>query len=359
MMTDIPKVSVIIPVYNTQSWLKECLDSVLRQTMDDFEVICVNDGSTDHSGSILREYAAKDTRFSVVSQSNQGQSAARNTGLKAARGQYIYFLDSDDYIEPDLLETACRELDSKDLDIVFFDTYVFGEKGIKQEEIDVRNEYYTMSRDYPEVSSGEDLLYGFLENGDFCSSVCRQVVRRELLMGHGLRFYEGIINEDDLYTFQVLMLAGRAAYIHRVLFHRRLRLNSTVTKPLSFQSPYGYYVCVKEAYRFLSQRNCNAEKLKRFLSLLNKWVRLARREYSQLKETERSKVEQLTEKDRFWFRLCIADCVNKNDDVIRKLTARNKKMEAKISNLEHSRSYRIGRLITFVPRKLRDWIFHR
>ena len=138
-----PKVSVIIPVYNTEPWLKECLDSVLRQTMAGFEVICVDDGSTDRSGAILKDYAARDARFCVISQKNKGQSAARNAGINVARGTYIYFLDSDDYIEPDLLETACRELDKKKLDIVFFDTVVFGETGISRETVDIKNKYYS------------------------------------------------------------------------------------------------------------------------------------------------------------------------------------------------------------------------
>ena len=127
-----PKVSVIIPVYNTQPWLRECLDSVLCQTLGDFEVICVDDGSTDQSGSILQDYAAKDSRFHILSQSNKGQSAARNAGLKVARGEYVYFLDSDDYIEPDLLETACQEMDSKNLDIVFFDNATPGNNSDKK-----------------------------------------------------------------------------------------------------------------------------------------------------------------------------------------------------------------------------------
>ncbi len=302
-----PKVSVIIPVYNTQPWLKECLDSVLRQTMDDFEVICVDDGSTDGSGFILREYAARDDRFAVIFQKNGGQSAARNAGLTIARGEYIYFLDSDDYIEPDLLEQACRELDDKDLDIVFFDTVVFGDPGIDQKEVDTRNKYYTMNGDYSEVSSGEDLLYRFLRNKDFSSSVCKQMVRRDYLGKHQLRFYEGIVNEDDLYTFQVTILARRAAYLHRILFHRRVRMNSTVTRPLDFRQPYGYFICVKEAYRFLLQRNYSAEQKKCFFPLLKKWISLARNQYKKLEETEQNRLEQLPEEDKFLFQACIKE----------------------------------------------------
>lgn len=100
----IPSVSVIIPVYNVDKYLRECLDSILAQTLQEWELICINDGSTDGSSAILAEYAAKDNRINVIKQQNRGQGAARNIGLKQAVGEYIYFLDSDDYLVPDALE---------------------------------------------------------------------------------------------------------------------------------------------------------------------------------------------------------------------------------------------------------------
>lgn len=101
-----PKISVIIPVFNAQEFLSECLDSVLGQTHQNFEVICVNDGSTDDSLAILSTWANYDKRIKVYSQENQGQSAARNKGLDVAKGKYIFFLDSDDFIHPQTLEAA-------------------------------------------------------------------------------------------------------------------------------------------------------------------------------------------------------------------------------------------------------------
>ena len=91
-----PKVSVIIPVYNVEKYLKQCLDSVVNQTLKDIEIICVNDGSTDNSLEILEEYAQKDNRIIIISQENQGQSVARNIALEKATGEYVGFVDSDD-----------------------------------------------------------------------------------------------------------------------------------------------------------------------------------------------------------------------------------------------------------------------
>lgn len=369
-----PKVSVIIPVYNTKPWIKDCLDSVLRQTMDDFEVVCVDDGSTDGSGLFLQEYAAKGSRVLIVSQSNQGVSAARNSGLNSARGQYVLFLDSDDYIEPDLLETVCSELDNQCLDIVFFDARVFGDRGITQGAVDESSTYFTMNQKYSGVFKGEDLLCKFLKNNDYCCSVCKQVVRRDFLKEHHLSFYEGIIHEDELYTFKVLLLAGQAAYIHRTLYHRRLRSNSLVMKPLEFESSYGYFVCVREAYKFLMEQNCNIDNLKVLMLFLNKMALSARNHYLRLGGKGRKQVEQLSEEDKFLFQIYITDYVSKAselkekenlllkeqrrnkdkldrlNDTIHELTLQNKKTDRKIRDLETSFSYRIGRFLTFITR---------
>ena len=95
-----PRVSVIIAVYNVENFLEECLNSVINQTFDDIEIICVNDGSTDSSAEILDRFAQKDSRIKIITQPNGGLSKARNAGLKIASGKFVYFLDSDDYIEP-------------------------------------------------------------------------------------------------------------------------------------------------------------------------------------------------------------------------------------------------------------------
>lgn len=108
-------ISVIIPVYNVENYLRQCLDSILNQTYTDFEVICVNDGSTDNSLNILKEYAKKDSRIKVISQKNKGPSKARNVGLKHANSEYICFIDSDDKIEPDFFEKLYAVRDMSDL----------------------------------------------------------------------------------------------------------------------------------------------------------------------------------------------------------------------------------------------------
>ena len=110
------KVSIIIPVYNVENYLRVCLDSVVNQTYSDLEIICINDGSTDTSLDILNEYAKNDSRILVVSQLNRGLAAARNTGLEYVTGELCYFLDSDDYIERNLIEYAVKIFENFDVD---------------------------------------------------------------------------------------------------------------------------------------------------------------------------------------------------------------------------------------------------
>lgn len=118
-----PLLSVILPIYNTEPWLRRCLDSICNQTLRDIEIICVNDGSTDHSADILEEYAARDPRIRVIHQENGGLSAARNTGLAACRTELITTVDSDDYIEPDTYAELLPHM-TEDIDLICYGVVV-------------------------------------------------------------------------------------------------------------------------------------------------------------------------------------------------------------------------------------------
>ena len=115
-----PLVSVIIPVFNVEEYLEECINSILRQTLTDIEIICINDGSTDSSPDILKKYAEQDRRITVYSQDNCGLSAARNLGMRAARGRYTYFIDSDDWLERDALRDLYTRAEKDQLDLLLF-----------------------------------------------------------------------------------------------------------------------------------------------------------------------------------------------------------------------------------------------
>ncbi len=220
-------ISVIIPVYNVEEYLRECIDSVLNQTYQNFEIILVDDGSTDSSGTICDEYVDKDDRVSVVHQKNAGPSKTRNTGLENATGKYIYFLDSDDYIEKNTLELLINTAESNDADIVFFDALSFADDGseIKQG--------YFVNGTY-ESKSGYEMLTELHNNKDYHCSVVLLFINRTLLNSNNIRFLESAYcSEDMLFTYKVFCSSKKSAQCKHTLYHRRYRSFSIVTSKKS------------------------------------------------------------------------------------------------------------------------------
>lgn len=215
-------VSVIIPVYNVERYLDECVQSVLRQTYQNLEIILVDDGSTDRSGEICDRYAAS-YGATVAHRSNGGQSDARNAGLALARGEYVYFLDSDDWIETHTIETLFRCAEESHADLVFFEANTFTDGMTVQTQ-----QRYLRSRSYP-TGSGADAFAMLQQNGEFHPSVPLLFLRRALLEEGGLRFREGIVYEDMLFSVMAFFRAGTAAHCHETFYQRRLRPGSTVT----------------------------------------------------------------------------------------------------------------------------------
>ena len=156
-----PLISVIIPVYNTGKYLYEAIESVQNQDVEDIEIICVNDGSTDNSLDILNEMADMDKRIKVISQENQGQSAARNTAMPYAHGEYIYFMDSDDILCPGCFKTCLEHMERKGYDFVFFDADIFCTEGKRKLAWDYkRTGRYEENKSY----DGHELMKMHLDN---------------------------------------------------------------------------------------------------------------------------------------------------------------------------------------------------
>ena len=230
------KVSVIIPVYNTGEYLREAIDSVLAQTLDNVETIVVNDGSTDNSADIIDGYG---DRITVISKKNAGQAAARNDALKIAKGRYIYFMDSDDWIDSDTLE-RCYDLCERDnLDFCFFDAVSFGE-----EETGSGWQDYHRAAYYPGIRKGYEAMSEMLKDGRYRCSVCMSLFRTAFLEKFGIRFHPGIIHEDELFSAQVYFNANRIESLDAEFYHRRLRGESTMTKKFGKRNVDGYMTVI-------------------------------------------------------------------------------------------------------------------
>lgn len=219
------KVSVVIPVYNVENYLSECLDSVLGQTLRDIEIICVEDASTDKSIEILERYEKVDDRIKVYSNHrNLGLAATRDRGFNLAAGKYIYALDSDDKITEDALQMLYDLAEENDSDVVTFE----GELLFQTEEMKRRFARYLIVRkyEYPLNSTGKDLFCMLMKSGEWVCSIPRHFYRRKFLEENNLRFTHGLLDEDDWFSFQVYMKAGTVTYSRERLFIRRFRENS-------------------------------------------------------------------------------------------------------------------------------------
>ncbi len=276
-MTSVIKVSVIIPVYNTEAYLRPCLDSVINQGIDDMEIICVNDGSTDNASSILAEYKELDSRICVIEQENRGQACARNVGIQKAVGEYICFLDSDDMLVDNAIVEMYECAKKNELDILYFDAMCMYETDELRKK-DHKDGYYRRKRNYGETSNGKKLFCELIENDDFCDSACLMFVNRHWLEGSGISFYAGIIHEDCLFAFQCFMMAERVKHIKKDYLKYRIRQGSTMTSKASYVSLKGRIICYTRIFEYLlneelSEREKEAiAKFAKFIMYNIKWV---------------------------------------------------------------------------------------
>lgn len=241
---DKPKVSVILPVYNVEKYLRQCLDSIVGQTLKDIEIICVDDGSTDSSFEILQEYAQKDKRVIAVRQQNGGAGAARNNGLRMAKGECLSFLDSDDFFEPDMLEQAYNQLKADDAQFVVFRSDQYRED--LDEFVQVR--WTLREKEIP--------VYRPMNHRTFTGNIFKVFVGwawdklydAEFIRKNQLFFQEQRTSNDLLFVFSALVLADRITIVDKVLAHQRRNNPDSLsnTREKSWQCFYQALKALKE-----------------------------------------------------------------------------------------------------------------
>ena len=213
-------VSIIIPVYNVEKYLKDCLDSVICQTYKDIEIILIDDGSPDNCPQICDDYSRSDTRIRVIHQVNGGLSKARNSGLKIAHGEYVIFLDSDDYwLGNDSLERCVQDLEKYHPDVLMFERTTYYENG----KVTIPGA--------PNISfingySREDAIKALMRTGKFIISACCKFVRRGILEEHNVFFKEGVVSEDLDWTFQMIPYISVLRGFHLPFYAYRKREGS-------------------------------------------------------------------------------------------------------------------------------------
>lgn len=266
-MEDMIKVSVAIPVYNSAKFLPQCLDSILNQTYRNIELLCINDGSTDHSLEILNNYAARDNRVKVFTKANEGKGAAsaRNVGLENATGEYIQFLDSDDFFEPDMIEHLIKKAEETDADVIIYRANRFDNRlqRITQPYVSIELEHAPENDPF----SYRDCPQKIFQIGDLIA--WNKMYRRSLLNRYDLRFEPIPISDDQYVPALALVFAEKITYVDRAFVNYRFNTGSSQvdTQPkhpeaaysatfsiVSKMREYGVYDEVKQSYLNMAMR---------------------------------------------------------------------------------------------------------
>lgn len=253
------KVSIIIPVYNVEQYLPACLDSILSQSLQDIEVICVNDAATDGSDRIIEEYSQKDGRVvSTGYTTNKGQAYARNRGLDLARGKYIYFVDADDMVKVGALEFLYNVMEEDNLEGLLFSAEVVSEIEAK---VDLDAELRHKS--YSGIYKGTELFSLLVDNADYSHNVWRQFWSRDYLESHALRFHEETSpHEDLLFSFKAILSSQRLKCINYVGYICRKRPDSITTTNPNLKKLKAFITCYGESLQFIQEnQQLIAEKM--------------------------------------------------------------------------------------------------
>lgn len=244
----LPLVTVIIPVYNCEDFLRRCLESVFDQTMQDFEVIAVNDGSTDSSLDILREYEAVHRNLRVIDQANAGQGAARNRAIDLARGEYILFVDSDDFIERVTLQVTTERAEEDQSDMVHFDWKLYAPDRPGQ------SHYY----------NADPFWHKRVLEGIECDELLRvqnfysvsNLYRRSFLLEHGIKFEEGRIYEDNPFVVHAVNRAQLVSMVHSPLYTINPHPESTTRSNTKTDKHYRDHIyAIRRSFELLDKRN--------------------------------------------------------------------------------------------------------
>ena len=247
-----PKVSVIVPVYNIEKYIQLCVDSVLNQTFTEFELILVDDGSQDSSGQICDSYAEKDNRVRVAHIENGGQGHARNVGVSLARGDFIEFLDGDDWITPDTLEFLVNEAESKSLDLVLFAAHSFVDGDPKEFNV-IINEY-NRSHNFDVVFDGVTCYKKMMEYDEYITQMGMRFFSASYYRKHGFAFQEGKLHEDEVIGFLSVILADRVEIVDKRFYQRRYRAGSAMTSRTQIASLRGYATALADLSRAYRKR---------------------------------------------------------------------------------------------------------
>ena len=375
------KVSIIIPTYNVEMYLVECMESVIHQTLKDIEIICINDGSTDGSFEILKSYAQKDDRIVLVDKENGGYGIAMNIGLEKATGEYIGIVEPDDFVKLDMYESLYQIAKDNDLDFVKADFYRFK----RTDEDDMNMVYNRLSKnpeDYNKVfNPSEDT-----EAIRYIMNTWSGIYKKEFIEKHHIRHNEtpGASFQDNGFWFQTFIFATRAMIVDKPYYmNRRDNPNSSVhnrEKVYCMNIEYDHIRDILMEHPELWERFKGMYWYKKYNNYIGTIRRIGmeyRREFVERfsaefkrglekKELDPSvfsvaawkKIQVVAaEPDTFYKVWVVAGVTERKlNKKIMQLERKNQKLSNELAMIKSSKSYRIGRILLFIPRKLKEWI---
>ena len=270
------RVSCIVPVYNIEKYLPECLDSILSQTCEDIEVICIDDASTDNSREVLKKYATEDKRIRCVfNVQNQGLSACRNIGVDKAQGKYILFVDGDDLIKINAVEILLSAAEKKNTDVLGFDL-------IEIDELNQTTRKNARSLQNVDTMHGKEYFERCLSEDVFFVAVWTYFYKREFIVDNEIRFEEGLLHEDVLFSFYAIMAANRVARLSDKLYYYRKRTESITTNPLNMLKRVESMCFIISKLQEFSLQIADTKLESSVESFIRRQVRLLRNYYKQL-----------------------------------------------------------------------------
>jgi len=246
------KISIIIPIYNVSKFLPDCLDSIINQSYNNLEIICINDGSTDDSKNIILKYKEKDNRIILINQENKGLAGARNTGLKYATGKYVYFCDSDDWIDKDLIKHSYEQIQKYNSDLVIFDfNNVYDGLIVKVNRVSSFIQKYGHK------------VFNFNENKNIIyqnPSACAKLYKKSFLEQNNLYFPEDLrFGEDSPFWIKLLFCNPKITLLNEYLYFYRKREGGLTTKTTDFVERQWYVYT--ELKKVLKEKNASSENM--------------------------------------------------------------------------------------------------
>lgn len=362
------KVSIILPIYNVEMYLDECLESVQRQTLQDIEIICVNDGSKDHSLEIIKKYAENDPRFVIIDKENGGYGKAMNVGLDRATGEYIGIVEPDDFVPLAMYEDLYNVARQNDLDFVKADFYRFtrstenGDMNLVYNHLDKKNEWYGRVFD----PSAEPITLRFIMN------TWSGIYRRDFLETHHIRHNEtpGASFQDNGFYFQTFIYAKRAMIVDKPYYmNRRDNPNSSVNnrekvyccnieydyirdilmKDPAIWEKFKYMYSVKKLHNYKFTLSRIGDEFKK------EYIQRISREFKRAKENGELKADLYGNKE--WEELMFM--IKDPEGYYVKFylqSARERSLEKKVNDLEKSTSLKVGRAIMYIPIRIKKLI---